>query len=122
MAISMVVRPIGPTWMLSVAATSHAAVTVTQTGNDQFNYAMFTNTGPNPVGILISPQSAPAAVLPVDGASSSACSFVLPALMTQPMIVAVPLQGYPAGQFSVTAIGTAAGPAVVYITLTGDQS
>ena len=107
--------------MLSVGNTSHTAVTVTQAGNDQQNYAAFLNTGTNPVGILVSPQSSPAAVLPTDGSSSVFCSFVLPASMTTPLMVAVPLQGYPAGQFSVTAIGTAAGPAVVYITLVGDQ-
>jgi hypothetical protein len=122
MAMTTVYRFNGATYLLSVGAASHAAVTIQQGGNDQANYAAFLNTGTNPVAINIAPASAGAAVLPVDGAGSATCSFVLPAAMTMPMVVAVPLQGAPAGQFSVTAIGTAAGPASVYITTMGDQS
>ena len=122
MALTTVIRPLGYTYMLSVGNTSHAAVTITQIGNDQCNYAAFLNTGANPVGINITPASAPACVLPTDGSFSSSCDVVLPANMTQPMILAVPLQGAPAGSFSMTAIGTVAGPAVVYVTIVGDQS
>jgi hypothetical protein len=117
-----VIRFSGPTYLLSVADSSHTAVTIKSVGNDQQNYCSFLNTGAASVGINLAPQSAAAAVLPTDGGSSSTCSFVLPALMETPMIVAVPMGGAPSGQFSVTAIGTAAGPSSVFITMVGDQS
>ena len=58
--------------------------------------------------------TAKTATLPVDGTNGS---FVLPPLMTQPMVLATP-----ANEFQVSAIGSATGPALVYITPVGNQS
>ena len=115
MANTTCFRQLGQTVALSVGAASHAAVTVNTTSNDQANFASFLNIGANSVAVTVAPALAPATVFPVDGTPSSV--IVLPALMTMPAVYAVP----PA-PFSVTAIGSAIGPALVYITPVGDQS
>lgn len=115
MAASLVIRNIGPTVALSVTAASTAAVTVGSTNSDAAVYASFLNTGAAAVAVNIAPQgTAAAAVLPVAGVPQTC--ILLPPLMTQPTIYAVPQV------FSCTAIGTAAGPSLVYITPVGSQS
>lgn len=110
MAFTPAYSVVGPTVALSVANTSHAAVTVSAaTNNEQMNYAAFLNTGTTVVQVIVSSVSAPAAVLATDGTPAN--GFVLPASMTAPMVVRVP-----AGSFSTTMIGSAAGPSVVYVT------
>lgn len=116
MAGTIAYRFTGPTALLSVAASSHAAVTISQNVSDVTNYAAFLNTGANPVGVLLSATTAGTAVLPTDGNSVNTTTFVLPGSMTQPLVVAVPSNSGAAGSFSVSAIGTAAGPASVWIT------
>jgi hypothetical protein len=103
-----VLRKTGPTTALSVANTSHSAVAIAGV-SDQTNYAAFLNTGTTTVAVQLAQSNPPAAVLPADGASADV--IVLPPSMTMPMVVAVPANG-----FSVTAIGSAAGPSLVYIT------
>ena len=118
MAISTVVRNIGPTVVLSVAATTTASVSVVATSNEQLTFASFLNTGANPVAVTVSTAAtAPASVLPVAGTPQTV--IMLPASMVQPAIYAVP-NGL-SNTFSVTAIGTAAGPALVYITPVASQ-
>lgn len=114
MAQSIVIRQIGPTTALSVTATSTAAVTIAPTSNDQGVYASFLNTGANPVAVTIAPATASASVLPVAGTPQTV--IMLPANMITPLIYAVP------SIFSATAIGTAAGPSLVYITPVAAQS
>ena len=119
MSISIVVRNIGPTVALSVTAASTAAVTVSATSNEQMTFASFLNTGANPVAVTVSPvATAPASVLP--GAGTPQTVIMLPASMLMPALYAVP--NGPGNTFSVTAIGTAAGPALVYITPVAAQS
>jgi hypothetical protein len=54
-------------------------------------------------------------VLPVSGSTTG--NFVLPASMTQPIVLAVP-----ASPFYVRMIGSGSGPSIVYVTPAGDQS
>ena len=110
MSVSIAYRQIGPTTAVSVTASSTTSVTVSATTNDVLTFASFINTGTVPVAVQVSPlATAPAAVLPVAG--TPATSFLLPASMNQPIVLAVP-----SPQFSFTAIGTAAGPSLLYVT------
>lgn len=121
MADIFVMRQIGPTMGLSVAATSHAGVTLTTYSNDQFNYCACMNTGSVAVAInftgVNSGQTANAAVLPGDG---TAGNFVLPPNMDYPLLIAVPATP-PNGTLQVTAIGASAGPTLVVVTPVGNQ-
>jgi len=116
MSNTTVFRLQAKTTVVSVTASAITPVTVTSVGNNQVNYAAFLNTGSTSVAIEISPLgvTATTATLPVAGTSGS---FLLPPLMTQPMVLATP-----ANNFQVSAIGSAAGPALVYITPVGNQS
>ena len=113
MAATNVFRPVGPTIALSVTASSHAAVALQFTTSDQVNFAACINTGTVAVAVTFS-VAGTASTLPVDGTPGS---FMLPASMQQPIVLAIP-----AGAVQVTAIGAAAGPSLVYITPVGDQS
>jgi hypothetical protein len=117
MSLTTVIRLVGRTTALSVTASAHTAVTVSAVGGNVLsNYAAFLNAGANAVAIEISPVgiTAVTATVPVDGTTGS---YILPPLMTRPIVLAVP-----ANDFQVSAIGSAAGPALVYITPVSDQS
>ena len=117
MSLTTVVRLVGRTTTLSVTASAHTAVTVSAVGGSVLsNYAAFLNTGSNTVAIEISPTGITAVTASI-GADSATGSYILPASMTQPIVLAVP-----ANAFQVSAIGSAAGPALVYITPVSDQS
>jgi hypothetical protein len=114
MAISLVLRNIGPTQAISVGATSSAAITVSATSNDQGAFASFLNTGSTVVAVTVSSTTANASVLPVAGTPQTV--IMLPANMIMPVVYAVPANA------SMTAIGSAAGPSLVYITPVAAQS
>jgi len=116
MAVSSVLRPVGNSHAISVTATSSTALEV-KAGytNDQVNYVSVLNTGSVPVAIKIGDANVGAAVFPV--ASVTQGDYVLPASMTRPIILAAP-----AAPFYVRAIGSAAGPSIVYVSPVGDQS
>ena len=101
-------HPGGKTLGLSVAATSHAAVSL---GLDKLTdfcaYAACINTGSTTVAIRFSKDQT-AATLPSDGTLGD---FVLPPTMTQPLSIPIPSDAA-----YVTAIGSAAGPSLVYVT------
>ena len=120
MAISLVVRNIGPTVALSVTAASTTAVTVSGTSNEAITFASFLNTGATVIAVTVAPVSAAASVLPAAGGAAQTV-IMLPASMTLPVVYAVPSSG-PGTGFSVTAIGSAAGPSLVYITPVAAQS
>lgn len=126
MSASIVIRPLGPTAALSVANTQHAAVAITNPGQDITNFAAFTNVGATDICVIILPLTstgtapvAPTLVFPVDGTPTIPTSFILPHSMTSPIILAVPNSN---NGFAVSAIGSAAGPSIMYITPVGDQS
>jgi len=111
MSIAVILRNIGPTYALSVTASATTAIPIVQTSNEVQALSSFLNTGATTVAVNIFPTAsgtAPAAVLPVAGTPQQV--IVLPPSMNYPVIYATP-QNY-----SVTAIGTGAGPALVYIT------
>ncbi len=126
MSLSIVIRPLGPTAALSVANTQHAAVAITGVPNEVSNFAAFTNPGTTDICVMVMPlqiggiaPTAPALAFPVDGTPTVPNSFILPHGMIAPLIVAVPNSN---GGFAVSAIGSGAGPSVMYVTPVGDQS
>lgn len=123
MSATIVIRPAGQTYALSVANTQHAAVAILPTGTDQNNFCAFTNPGATDICIVIAPLPAsgtpatPALVFPVDGTPTVPNSFIIPHGMTGATVLSVPANG-----FSLSAIGSAAGPSIMYVTPVGDQS
>ena len=123
MSISITYRVAGPTAALSVANTQHATVAVLSASDAISNGALFINRGATDVCVVTAPlagypsapvaasPTTPALVFPVDGTPTVPNSFILPAGMTQPMLMATPASG-----FAVSAIGSAAGPSIIYIT------
>lgn len=101
----------GPTVGLSVVATSHAAVPITVTTNDYASFVSLLNTGAVAMAVRLS-VAGTAATLPGDGTTGD---FVLAAAMQAPLILPLPS---PAGvsPCQITAIGTAAGPSLLYVT------
>jgi hypothetical protein len=106
---------------LSVGATQHADVTLTPRGNDQFNFVAITNVGATDICVVFSQGgiATPAVVFPVDGTPTVPNSFLIPHGMTGATILAVPTNG---NSCTVSAIGSAAGPSIMYVTPVGDQS
>ena len=115
MANTSVLRPAGVTNAVSVGATSTAAVMIDDNTNDQVNYTSFMNTGSTLVAVKMGDANVGAAVFPVSGSTTG--DFVLPANMTAPLVLACPTT-----PFYVRMIGSAAGPSIVYVTATADQS
>lgn len=122
MAISIAYRPVGPTYALSVTASAHAAVAIVRPARDAPVLCSFFNASTTvDVCIAFQPLSqtgaaqtfSPALVFPVDGTPTTWISMVLPANMTQEMIISVPNGN---SGFSLTAIGSAAGPSIIYVT------
>lgn len=115
MSISVLTAPRGPTYAISVADSQSTAIAVAQTQNDTSTAAEFTNPGTTDVCVVLSQwaasPAAPVLVFPVAGTPTVPRSFLLPHGMTQPRIVAVPANG-----FCVSAIGSGAGPSIIYIT------
>jgi hypothetical protein len=115
MSNTVVIRPLGKTYALSVTASATTSLQIANPSNDQINYASFLNTGDATVAIEISSLgTAPAATLPVSGTPGS---FVLAPKMTLPVVLATPNT-----PFTLTAIGSAAGPSLVYVTVVGTQN
>lgn len=121
MAQSIVVRSIGPTYALSVTASQHAAVGIVPLNRDICNFAAFTNSGATDICITWSPYNTTPAtealVFPVDGTPTIPNSFIIRAATIVPVIIAVPANG-----FCLSAIGSGAGPSILYVTPVGDQS
>jgi hypothetical protein len=118
MPITIVARPIGPTYALSVANTQTVPIAVAMPVGETMNYAEFINTGSTTVCVVIGPApkgvaapTTPTLVFPVAGAPTVPTSFILGPSMQEPRVVPVPANG-----FAVSAIGSAAGPATVFIT------
>jgi hypothetical protein len=129
MSFSEALRVVGPVVTLSVGIGAHAQITVKpfDGGNDQVNYAAFQNTGATTVAVTVAPATTTTIqtpVFPVDGTNqgkSGEFVIVLAPAMQLPQVYAVPGSGGGAG-FNVAAIGSAAGPSIIYITPVGDQS
>ncbi len=107
MSLTPAFRPTGLTQALSVVATSHTAVTFTQFNNDVSPYIALLNLGALPVAVAIT-QDGRAATLPVDGTPGD---FTLPPLMLWPILLPCNIKDP-----KITAIGTGAGPTLIYAT------
>lgn len=115
MAQSTVTRNAGQTTALSVTASATTAVQIVGNTNDQINFVSLLNTGSAAVAVNFGQTSSMGApVLPTAGTPGD---FVLPPLMTMPIILACPT-----APFYIRAIGAAAGPSLVYVTPAADQS
>jgi hypothetical protein len=120
MAVSFAYKIAGPPAALSVANTQHAAVAVTVNPTDAAaGLALFWNTGATAIYVNVYPlsqtgtaQSAGTMVFPTDGTPGTLNGFVLPPTMPEPLPVVVPTTN---GGFSVNAIGSAAGPSIMYV-------
>ena len=114
MAITNVIRPIGPTTVIAISGTASTATTISASGNNQMDYCAFLNPTANIVTINIVPVvggvgTAGAAT----AASGTTNQIVLGINMQMPMVIAVP------PVFSISAIGTSGS---LYVTPVGDQS
>jgi protein-disulfide isomerase len=115
--------PAGPTSAVSVTASSSTAITISATSTNTIsNFSLFYNSGATQVWVsMVASQpssgavTAPAAVLPVAGTpqptQNQVVGIMLPANMTRPIVVATPNLPY-----ALTAIGSGAGPSIIYIT------
>ena len=115
-ATSNAYRIAGPTYAISVTASQSTALAVFPGGtNDSANYAIFQNTGSTVVCVVVAPLPAnqtavtPGLAFPVPGTPTVPNSFILPAAPGEIVVVV------PTGGFSVSAIGSGAGPSVVYV-------
>jgi hypothetical protein len=115
MSQTFAVKPVGPTYALSVANTQATAIAVAPVQGDNAQFAEFYNSGSTQVCVVLAPWASTAAtptlVFPVGGTPTVPNSFMLPANMTQPRVVAVPANG-----FCISAIASAAGPSIIYFT------
>lgn len=112
MSVSLAYRPAGPTLGLSVVATSHTAVAVSSfTGVDIAPFVACLNTGATTVAIRFS-VAGTAATLPGDGTTGD---YVLAPAMLVPILIPLP-SAVNASPCQVTAIGSGAGPSLVYVT------
>ena len=114
MANTTVLRVVGQTTAISVTASSTSATIINDQVNDQVNFASFLNTGAVAVAVKLGDANVGAAVLPVSGTPGD---FLLPPLMTTPVVLACPTI-----PFYVRMIGAGAGPSLVYVTPVADQS
>ena len=115
---SIVYKFAGPTATLTVSTTPvSTTVSATQGGGEQANFAAFLNTGTTLAAVAIAPSSSGTitAVFPTTLAPNA--NFVLPPLMQQPMLVAVP-----ANSFFVSAITNSSVAPVIFITPAVAQS
>lgn len=104
-------RPIGKTAVISVTGSSSTAITIGSDVTDYGSKIALLNTGGTVIALRTgSVGNCPAAVLPAVGTPSYS-NIVLPATMIYPLVV-----DCPAFPFDITAIGSAAGPSLVYIT------
>ena len=106
------IKACGKTHAFSVANSSHTAVQVGLDVNDGVSKAAFFNSGSTVVAVRMSTDSTNGpATFPSDGTPSGSIEIVLPASMTAPVVFATPTC-----PFYLTAIGSAAGPSIIYVT------
>lgn len=117
MSQSIVIRPAGQTFALSVTGSQTADVNVTTSVNEQANYASCINSGAVDVFITFGPSSptattTPRITVPAAGAPSGGICHILKAGgVGGPILIGVPANG-----FNVSAIGAGAGPSTVFVT------
>ena len=107
--------PSGPTYAISVGSGQTTAIAVAPTQGNSSNVCEFYNSGATEVCVVLAPWASsaatPALVFPAAGTPTIPQSFMLPHAMQTPRRVTVPANG-----FCVSAIGSATGPSIIYIT------
>jgi hypothetical protein len=122
MAQSISFRPIGSTFALSVGTAQHATVQIPAVQGDLSNYIAAYNSGTTQICMAFAPagQAVPTLAFPVDGAPTNLppgyLTFMLPGSMPEPLVIVVPANG-----FAVSAIGSAAGPSIIFLTQVASQ-
>ena len=107
MTNTSVIRLNGRTYVLSLTTSASAALLITPKANDQTNYIHLLNTGTGVAAIELSNGATFAD--PAIASSGNAGSYVLPAAMTMPILIAAP-----AGPLYIKAISSSTN--VLYIT------
>jgi uncharacterized protein YfdQ (DUF2303 family) len=83
------IRPSGRTYTLDLTTSASAALLVEATTNDQTNYVSLLNTGNGVAAIEMGTESSTVKT-PAIASTGNAGSFVLPASMNFPLIIAAP--------------------------------
>jgi hypothetical protein len=82
-------RPSGRTYALNLTTSASSALLIESTTNDQTNYVSLLNTGSGVAAIEMGNASDTVAT-PAIASTGNAGSFVLPAAMTFPLVIAAP--------------------------------
>lgn len=88
MVNTSVYRLNGKTYTLSLTTSASAALLITPKANDQTNYVHLLNTGTGLAAIELS--NGDTFIDPAIASTGNAGSYVLPAAMTQPIVIACP--------------------------------
>jgi len=82
-------RPSGRTYALNLTTSASSALLIESTTNDQTNYVSLLNTGSGVAAIEMGNASGTVAT-PAIASTGNSGSFVLPAAMTFPLVIAAP--------------------------------
>ena len=88
MVNTSVMRPSGRTYALNLTTSASSALLIEATTNDQTNYVSLLNTGSGVAGVELANSST--VTTPTVASTGNAGSFVLPASMNFPLIIAAP--------------------------------
>lgn len=88
MVNTSVMRPSGRTYAIDLTTAASSALLIEATTNDQTNYVSLLNTGSGVVGIEMANSST--VPTPSVASTGNSGSFVLPAAMNFPLIIAAP--------------------------------
>jgi len=88
MVNTSVMRPSGRTYALSLTTSASTALLIEATTNDQTNYVSLLNTGSGVAGVELSNSST--VTTPTVASTGNSGSFILPAGMTFPLLIAAP--------------------------------
>ena len=94
------IRPTGPCYALDLTTAASTALLITPSTNTQTNYVSLLNTGTGKAAIEMAPASANLAT-PSIASTGNSGSYVLPANMILPLVVAAP-----SGPFYIQAISS----------------
>jgi hypothetical protein len=81
-------RPSGRTYALNLTTSASTALLIEATTNDQTNYVSLLNTGSGVAGVELANSST--VTTPTVASTGNSGSFILPAGMTFPLLIAAP--------------------------------
>lgn len=109
--LAPIIAPAGPVRALSVTASAHAAVALTVWPGHSPNFALLQNAGTIPIAARLSQTGVAPPAFPVDPTPADGVVVLLAG-----QTLAVPMPMGRDGLAQVTAIGSAAGPSILYVT------